>query len=86
MSPPGPDRAGVFLSGAMMPTWIIAALCVLISFSSQAQSLLTRLGDTGGDTITRVAAATLYDTRIVTGTVNGTDPLTLTSWDVTRAG
>ena len=70
-----------------MAARLLMAGCLLSGpAGAQAQSALTRLGDITGDQASRVAAAGLYDGRLVTATVEGTDKLALTAWDVFQDG
>src|SRR3984893_10878064 len=61
-------------------------LVLLMPSGVFAQSTLVRLAEAGSGVTSRVAMATLYDTRFVTAAASGNASLELASWDVTRSG
>ena len=55
-------------------------LVLLMPSGGFAQSTLVRLAEAGSGVTSRVAMATLYDTRFVTAAVSGKSPATLREW------
>jgi hypothetical protein len=65
---------------------VLVLLAFLLPDGVLAQSTLVRLGEVEAGAPSRVAVATLYDTRIVTAAMAGNAALEVASWDVTRGG
>jgi len=73
------------MQARILTAGIVASLLAAAT-AAQAQSLLFRAGSTAGDPASRLSVATVDDEEVVTGTVSGNDPLTLTSWVVSQSG
>src|SRR5690349_10910056 len=79
-------RAPKTCVGESLRALILILLFACAAGRAEAQSHFVRLGDTQADTVSRLAAASLGDERLVTAVLNQAGNLQLTVWDVTADG